>query len=432
MHVGLFGATDREDLIIEACVKAVAYDPQCEDDRTDWLIDMIDTAGIEDFVLPRILGALHDGFAARGFWDKSQLCRLALAYAKRGRTGAREALYSALGKNDSSADVFAAEEIIQLDGSDGFLHVAEKVGEWIADDPETSAGVFLLQFYDETNGEGSAERILRSAADHHPRIAALLEHLNAQIRSDDSESERVQGTQKPELLERFGWNKPGPFEAMRNWTADEIVRDIQQTEPGENTSRLLYMRWGENASDDDLAGVFEALCGERDQPRQRLLLGVFQRRGFLEVDGRALRFADHHDLEIRWSAYCALARHEHPDVRALALARVQAARMSEGELGLLIKNYRAGDWLTIREGLTLTDDPDAMHDLFQDLLDVYEENPDAEAVEPMLLAYEHTPCSNCRHRAVALLRSMDRLPGWIRDECAHDADEETRNPAVTA
>jgi len=48
-----------------------------------------------------------------------------------------------------------------------------------------------------------------------------------------------------------------------------------------------------------------------------------------------------------------------------------------------------------------------------------------EAREPMLLAYEHSPCSICRSDAVEVLISINSLPNWMREECKYDANRTT-------
>ena len=59
-------------------------------------------------------------------------------------------------------------------------------------------------------------------------------------------------------------------------------------------------------------------------------------------------------------------------------------------------------------------------------MDVYEANPVVEAQRAVLFAYEETPCSNCRHRAVALLQAIQCLPAGIREECRFDANDAIR------
>jgi hypothetical protein len=202
------------------------------------------------------------------------------------------------------------------------------------------------------------------------------------------------------MLVRFDTVRESPYEAMRHWSGEEIIREIRETDPSKNGNRMLYMRWGDDASADQLKVVFEALCNEREQARVRLLLSVFQRRGFLEVNARALAFAESEDRDTRWSAYGCLSKHKHDDVRSLALRRVRAGRMTEGELSLLEENYRAGDWPTIRAALQLPEDSFDRHLMLQDLLDVCENNRLPETVEPLLIVYEHSPCSLCRKGAV--------------------------------
>ncbi len=410
MHVAQFRAGGMGDLIVEACTTGVAYDAQCEDSRVPWLIGMIDAAGIENVVVPTILKVVRDDFATKTYWDKNQLCRLAFVFALRGHAEARDVLYAALSTNEDCANINAAEQIIQIDGADGLLHVAEKVGEWIRDNPKIWCGPHLVEIYDDLHGKGSAERILRPAAAHHRGIAAFIEEVDAQ-----------------NAYER----EPADSGSIRYWTAEDIVREIQITDPSENRNRFRYRRWGSKAVDDGLRTVFEALCVESDSARQRYFLHVFQECGFPELNSQSLNFADSDDSEIRWIAYQVLAKHKHPKIRSLALDRIKDGKIRERELELFIKNYEVGDWRLIQGALQFTGDADETHALLQDLMDIYEENRLPEAFEQMLLVYEHSPCSDCRSRAVRVLASIGSIPDWVRDECQHDSDESTREFVAT-
>jgi hypothetical protein len=145
-----------------------------------------------------------------------------------------------------------------------------------------------------------------------------------------------------------------------------------------------------------------------------------------DFDPRLLQFAEHQDRDVRWVATFVLAHHRHPDVRNLALDRVKAGRHNERELTLFRNNYELGDWQLIWESLCWPDLESELHWVLSDLSDVFEANPCEESHEPQLVVYEHSPCTNCRRRAVKALLDTGRAPGWLVDECRFDANREIR------
>jgi hypothetical protein len=122
-----------------------------------------------------------------------------------------------------------------------------------------------------------------------------------------------------------------------------------------------------------------------------------------------------------------LANHRHPEVRALAIDCVRAGRHNKRELLLFRNNYQPGDWTVIREGLRWPSDKNEVHWTLSDLLEVFEANEVEEALEPLTLIYEHSPCTNCRRRALKSLHRMGRAPDWLLEECCFDADDGIRD-----
>jgi hypothetical protein len=61
-----------------------------------------------------------------------------------------------------------------------------------------------------------------------------------------------------------------------------------------------------------------------------------------------------------------------------------------------------------------------------DILRFVKANLTAGAEGSLTLLYENGPCSMCRESCVKHLIALNRLPGWMRDECRHDADSGTR------
>lgn len=426
LHLRAHGVAGLTDDLVEACTCDVVNDAQIEGTRVEWLWGLIEAGGVQDRVVPRVLAIIDDGLRQKDYWTKVLLVDFAQLLTRRGYAGARERLYACVHKDPDSAHVFGIDEIVELDGRDGLLFAADAIGGWILNDAEFCGWSDMDEQFDDRFGQGRARKILQAASRENPNIAAFVayhDELRSSTRGNDSDHSSGASPMSAEG-ETARRRRPRAWE---NWTVDDILREIQDVDPAENGHRYLYMRWGESADIQDLNLVFEALLAEIDAGRCRLLIAVFQDRGFPKIDRRCLAFADHSSDEVRWAAYFALSKHTHEDVQRLALERIAAGRLIEGELRLLINNHRFGDWTMIRSALRDFSDSGDMHTVLMTLHDIYGEMDSPEATEPLMTVYEHSPCSMCRHDAVKALLKLNALPDWIREEVLFDSHSDTRD-----
>lgn len=413
-HVLAYGATGFDDLIVNACLHNQAYDAQCEGSRAAWMLQIAEAAGLEKRVAREVAAALRAGANDDGIWDVSQCTRLALYFAERGEGDARSALYAACGKTSDGADLVAAHEIIGLDGADGLLFVAERLGERLVKSPESQIDDFPIRWYDEQHGKGAARRILAAAAAQHAHVSAYLRHI------EDARGKLRGRRRRIDNIPKSWFEEPRKRPSIHSMSADDVLRDIDAGAPGK--AKFFYRSWGMRTSESALQAIAARLFQETNPDRLARLLAVFMARPFPLFDARTVRFADHADRDVRWAAYAALANHAHPDVRKLALDRLNAERFEERELMLFKLNLRPGDWALIRHSLEWPADTERLHSLLSDVQDVFGLAPSEEAVEPLLLVYERTPCAICRHCAVNALDRSGRVPPWVAEECRYDVD----------
>jgi hypothetical protein len=423
MHVREFGIQGFEGLLVEACIHTQAYDPQCEGDRAPWLVKIIDAAGVEQRIVPRMLDGFHLATSDNRFWDLLQLCRLAREFAGRGHEDARRALYQAFQKSSDSIDLIGGEEIVDLDGADGLIHLAQIMGSWIAEQPDIALDDSPLGWYDERHGDGAAIRVLEACARQDQNVAVYLRHLTQDAATDTPDTRRMWRCLDQVRIDQDRLEERNRREQAID--ASDVIRDIEDSNPEEN--RMKFMGWGRKANEDDLRTIASRMFAETHPGRLVKYLCIFTRRPLPEFDRRLVALADHPDEDVRWRALRVLANHEHPAVRSLALDRIHSGRIGEGELRLFRKNYRSGDQILIDGVLHPPEDREVLHALVFDLTDVFGENPTSELHNAMLFVYEQSPCSNCRRKTVDALLSTKQAPGWVIRECEHDVDEDIRD-----
>ena len=160
----------------------------------------------------------------------------------------------------------------------------------------------------------------------------------------------------------------------------------------------------------------------------QIFLRCFQSTGLPEYWGGLIELADHQVYEVRWLAIWVLGHHHHSDVRALALQRLEENRTAEGEFKLLVRNFEKGDTKRILAALRRLPDVDErdFHWLLGDVIEIATVNPFKENLALLAYAYEKTPCTNCRQKAVLEMDRRGDLPEWILQESKFNCDFELR------
>ncbi len=160
-HAVNCGVADRLDAVVYACMHCLAYDAQCEGNRAEWMLALIDAAGVTDVVTPMLLeSAAQPPDEDEGFWHAVQRCRVMLELAKRGEDAARALLYQSFRPNGETMDLIGCAEILELDGADGLIFVCQKLGQWIAEDASRQVDDQPLWKFDERAQPGVAARLL--------------------------------------------------------------------------------------------------------------------------------------------------------------------------------------------------------------------------------------------------------------------------------
>lgn len=414
------------DLILDSCLYNHAYDHQCEETRAEYLYPLIKLSGKECFYRREILGALVH---AKDSPDVEQLLDFAVLFARDSYEEAREALYEKLRRNDTDHPLTGDDAVIELDGTRGLIFLLDLIGRdpllLDRDDPlpmalvdcvTLSSNEILIESAEKKLGVEEVRLALQTAALANPNIAAALDHM-------------------PNY--------------SPDWTADDIVRRREEIrhemvyhgiESAEDMAwedvkcsasfQMLVFPWGRLAPDEELMKAAADLNPLDEPERLRSHLTVFRKRPFPLDPAPLIRLVDHPDDGVVIRALTALELIRHADVRALFYRLSEHPRWSERAIGLLRSNYQQGDCELIVKLLDKETDPDRLHIMCIDTMDVYKDNPRSEGMQPLLLAYEKNPCSTCRHTCVETIETIGDLPGWMVEECLHDAYSSTRELAA--
>jgi len=373
--------------LLDATTECGVYDPQVEGLPVKWTVDLCERAGLVDQVI-------HGGPGA-GPWDNAWRCELLSELARRGREAARKALYLSCEPN-ADGDLVAAEWIVDLDGLDGLIFVAQKVGSLVLKGVPVKVEQGLLDEFDSDHGSGTAAGSLAPLAARDPAIAKFLSSLRTQ--------------------------EPGEHERARpaRLTVEEALAQVRASK----TRHLGLGYWGKHAQPADLSAFMEiALSSGRPLVIENALRALSQNKEF-PFQPELLPLVRHEDLNVREFAAKTLGLHTHELVRKTGLALLGLDMPVA--LELLVHNAKEDDGATIAKQLRPINDVHQQHGVCFDLVRILEVNEAILEPRLALYVYEYSPCRNCRADAVECLVDWGVCPKWLYEEGRLDACGDVR------
>jgi hypothetical protein len=416
------------DIILRACTRWTGYDQQVEGTRTPYLMTVLDATGEIEWYVEPILASFRASTDRR---DQHQLIRLVSELAQDGYAEARTALYERFDRSDTEEPFACASELIEVDGLDGFLYAVDRIGATLQLDPDALGDDcdwllgHLREDAEERCGKEAVQQALDRAALDRPDVRAYVEALAAFEAEEAAE-------RAAHAAERAGRSTGRGLQgAKRNAPYEQIKQLITDMEPPWSVRGLFA--WGERASNDDLTRAAADLLVEQDERRLRAYLEIFRRRAFPLTIDRLLSLVHHSNDQIVYSAAEALSRVEHPRIRELALAIIADPTLRDWHqargVAMLLSNFAPPDVQPLVRLLRTPREETGYHAIGFAIVDVLEENLSPEVVPVLHLLYERGPCTNCREKAVKLLRRLGALPDWLLEECRYDASQDLRDDA---
>jgi hypothetical protein len=409
LHVREYGLEDVADLVLEACLHDPAYDPQCEDSRAKWLLDMFS----ETAEGPRFSAAIISALASEtDIWDLQQLCELAALLGERGDEKAHFALRSRALQQAAGHDEkwVGASELVRLDGVDGVVQLARCYGKLLIQDPEDMIPPLNALFFDIEGGvPAEVPEMLQALSSSEPEISA---YWNFDLRDRESRAHNL--ISEDTMREQARLRHPLP-KILANAAA------AVGTFPGQ------YVQFGKHATSEELEIVFQRLMTEPDEQACIRLLWIFRRTKMPRLDPRLWHFAASTNQQLQEAAYSALARLRDHSIGEHAREKLRGSALTEMNLAVLelfVRNYRPDDGELICAALRgITPETDFAHGTGWTILDICAEIHAPQLLEALNWVYEHTPCGNCREKAIKNMLTLGEIAPGILKECLYDANE---------
>ena len=387
----------REELL-NACLHNLAYDPQCESSRAEWLFELICLTGDSNFYRERIFHALP---RAEEFWDLKQLYDLVLIWAKQGDEKAREIIYTTFKQQDFNESWLGGKQIIALDGIKGLLAVAEIVGgRPLKNDKSWEDDSLIIQASKHHDASEVWSALEREALNN-SRIKAYLDAVKSQQKRRNSYIKKD-----------------------RKISFADVIKRIEQ----QRISSYILSRFGRDADEYDIEKIFARLLLERRKEQLLRYLYVFRKRAFPRLDRILFDLATSDDNQIQSAAITALANNTDNSIGSFAIKLIQKQPNSidNGGLKLFINNYQTEDFQIIGSVLNESHNIDTRHRIGMDLMKIIDRYKTPELINYSIWIYENTPCTYCRRSILKILIKLQQVPSAIIKECSQDCSPEIR------
>ena len=240
------------EAILDSCLHHRAFDRQAEEYRTDYLLDVMQATGEPEFYAAYVRRALDAG---SGEDDGGQLYALARRLAERGDAEARRAMYRRFARQAAFQNTGGAEEIVALDGLDGYLFVAAQWQRHPLPEEDHWQEAWLREQLDMQIGPDDTRRALADAAHAQPELAVYF----ASVEQKQAQRKAQQSKPRP----------PAP-------TYEEITARI--ADPTQTTRWPAWRSWSRRLDDDTLARLALDLLTETDRGPLLKRLHVFRQR----------------------------------------------------------------------------------------------------------------------------------------------------------
>lgn len=381
------------DSIIYACTHVTSYDPQCEGRRTEYLWDAIQASDAPKIIEDRVIS---DFLVSNNPYAIYQMAGLVCKFASNGNNQAKTALYDNYSFNDDW-NSFVYDDLIDLDGLEGYLYIAECEGKRILESPDYSANWGTLSIAEEQFGAEKVNEILGN-------LSSDNLYIKAYYRSIQNISLNSENIAQRELV-----------------SYEEIKKQIEN-----NNIRYPLHSWGNRAAQEDIEKAAMDLLEETNTKRLIQYLSIFRRRTFPMKPNKIIELAYSKNTKLSNVAIHALKKVKNDLVRNLAIYHLTKVNIETDALLLLIDNFTIEDILLLEKVAYKKMNRHKLHCIRGDICKILINNPVKECTNIMLYFYENGYCSICRSEVIEVLMVCNAIPEWVLEECKYDSNLEIR------
>jgi len=388
---------DFSTYVIKGALRNYSYDGQSESSRAKYIFDLYSLSDKKD----KIRKAILNGIATEqeDTWSLTHLFDIAKLFAQQGDQEMRQAIYDRFCKNPiEGSDWVGYSEILELDGLQGLIFIAEKFGKFIEQNPDDWQDDWILKSFQEENPDLKVNETLENLAKENKYINIYLENIK-----------RTKASQEK--------HKQTPIKYK------DIVDEVLNSKP------FISFRRKRNLTEEEINQVAKQLIDETDKINIERLLGIFDFYKFPYDSQIILDFAKQKPTNKNRIVEYAINSLKHlksKEIRTFAIAKIQKSKNPIEYLEILVANYKSGDHKLLSHIATQTNNEHKIEWLAGIYSDIYRANKTKDCKEPLEILYNKMNCGIHRNGIVEILIENEVLSDKISAEIKFDSDMETR------
>jgi hypothetical protein len=393
---------DFSNQIIKGALNLYAYDGQSESNRADYIYGLISISKQKEKIRKAILHGLAT--EEKETWNLTHLFALTKLFAEQNDLEAKQAIYNRFLNNPIDySDWVGCYEILELDGLNGLLFIAEKFGKYIEQNPGDMQDDDIIEHFQRENPRINAYDALKKASNTNKHIQLYLNNIK-QTKKVQEEYKRKRKTIKyKDIIEEVFNSKPSlSFFRKRKLSAKEVDKIAKQ------------------------------LTLEKDTSKIEKLLSIFNFHKFSLNSDLILNFAKQKSTRknnIVENAIDALKHLKSKKIRAFALEKIKTSKNPIDYLDILISNYQKGDFKLLTDLASTTKNEHIIEQLAGIYSEIYKANKTKECKKPLEALYNKMNCAIHRNRIIEILIENKVLSPRIKEEIKFDSYVETRKLA---
>ena len=388
---------DFSTYVIKGALRNYAYDGQSESSRAQYIFDLYSLSDKKDKIRKAILKGLAT--EQEDTWSLTHLFDLAKLFAQQEDQEMRNAIYDRFCNNPiEGSDWVGYSEILELDGLQGLIYIAEKFGKFIEQNPEDCQDDWIIKYFQEENPDLKVTKTLENLAKENKHIRIYLENIK---RTKASQEEH-----KP---------KPTNYKDI----IDEVL----------NGNPYLSFKRRHNLTESESTTIAQRLVKEKDKKAQEKLLFVFTFYKFPLDSDFILNLAQKntdYKTRINEFAISSLKFLGSDSIRQFGLDKINTSKKPYEFVEILTSNYRTGDYKTLTDIVQKFRSEHIIENLARSYVSIFEANKTKECKEPLEALYNKMNCGIHRNDIVRLLLENNVISDKIKNEIKFDSDIKTR------
>ncbi len=388
---------DFSNQIKKGVLNIYAYDGQCENDRANYILDLISQSKQQSKIREIVIKGLET--EKENTWNLTHLFALAKLFVQNGDKEMKKTIYNRFLNNPiDGSDWVGYSEILELDGFKGLIYIVEKYGKYINKNSNYWEDDWIIMSFQKNNPNLKVTEILEKLSIENKLIRIYLDCIK-----------KTKEEQEKYIIVETEYNN--------------IIDEIVKSQP------FIRYKRRNNLNEVEIIEIATQLTKETNKQNIEKLLKIFDYYKFPLQSEFILKLAkqkrNSKNRIVEYAIY-ALKHLKSEEIREFAMDKINNSKNTNDYLEILISNYKIGDSKLLSEIADNSNNEYKIEQLASIYTDIFEVNKTEECKEPLEILYNKMNCALHRNSVVKILIENNVLSDKLKEEIKYDCNLETR------